>query len=186
MAGFLDDYEVDLEDFEDSGFDVPDGLYSFEVIKGELRVGTQKDEDARHIVVSFSLESEEGATYNYSWWLAVPADPHRPTRRESISMSDWKKWLLGAGFDASEINGVGPDDIEGLTGTVRLVTGKPNKSGVAYQNPRDWAFDSAEEEEPKKAPARTAKVKAAPEADEEVEEEAPAPRSRRKANPFAK
>lgn len=187
--GFLDDYDVDLDDFNDSGgFDVPDGTYAFEVTTGETKVGTQKNDDDVHIVIKFSLESEDGEVYSYNWWLKVPDDPSRPSRRESIAMSDWKKWLLGAGFPPEDIGGVGPEDIEGITGTVQLLTGRPNKEGRAYQNPRNWTFDGTEEE-PKK-PTKAAKPKPAsePEEDEEGDdEEAPrAARTRAKGNPFAK
>ena len=187
--GFLDDYDVDLDDFNESGFDVPDGTYAFEVTAGETKVGTQKNDDDVHIVIKFSLESEDGEIYTYNWWLKVPDDPSRPSRRESIAMSDWKKWLLGAGFPAEEIGSVGPDDIEGITGTVQLLTGRPNREGRAYQNPRNWTFDDVEEpeEQPKK---KASKPKPAPEPEEdgdEEEAEAPrAPRTRNKKNPFTK
>ena len=199
--GFLDDYDVDLDDFNESGFDVPDGTYAFEVTTGETKVGTQKNDDDVHIVIKLSLESEEGEIHPYNWWLKVPDDPSRPSRRESIAMSDWKKWLLGAGFPPEDIGGVGPEDIEGITGTVQLLTGRPNKEGKTYQNPRNWTFDGVEEEEekPKKpakpAPAKSTKAvkpKPAPEPEEDEEgdeEEAEAPRATRtraKGNPFAK
>ncbi len=196
--GFLDDYDVDLDDFNESGFDVPDGTYAFEVTTGETKVGTQKNDDDVHIVIKFSLESEEGEIHSYNWWLKVPDDPSRPSRRESIAMSDWKKWLLGAGFPPEDIGGVGPEDIEGITGTVQLLTGRPNKEGKAYQNPRNWTFDGVEEEEeekPKKSakaskPRAAAKPKPAPEPEEdEEEEEVPArtaSRGKAKANPFKK
>lgn len=196
--GFLDDYDVNLDDFNESGFDVPDGTYAFEVTTGETKVGTQKNDDDVHIVITFSLESEEGEIHSYNWWLKVPDDPSRPSRRESIAMSDWKKWLLGAGFPPEDIGGVGPEDIEGITGTVQLLTGRPNREGKAYQNPRNWTFDGVEEEEeekPKKSakaskPRAATKPKSAPEPEEdEEEEEAPArtaSRGKAKANPFKK
>lgn len=194
--GFLDDYDVDLDEFNESGFSDPDpGTYSFEVLRGELRKGTSSDENAVNIVVQFQLENEDGEAQTWSWWLKVPDDPDRPTRRESISMSDWKKWLLGAGFPPEDIGGVGPEDIEGITGTVQLLTGRPNKEGKAYQNPKNWTFDGVEEEEekPKKsAKPAPAKSKPAPEPEEDEEgdeEEAEAPRATRtraKGNPFAK
>lgn len=198
--GFLDAYDVDLNEFNESGFDDPDdGTYAFEVIKGETKEGTKRDDDAVHIVIYFNLENEDGEVQSWNWWLKVPDDPSRASRRESISMSDWKKWLLAAGFDASEIGSVGPEDIEGLTGTVRLVTGRPNKDGNAYQNPRDWTFDGVAEDEEEAPPAKkepakksTAKrAKPAPEPEPEYEEEeeaeeAPASktRTRAKSNPF--
>lgn len=195
--GFLDDYDVDLDDFNESGFDVPDGTYAFEVTTGETKVGTQKNDDDVHIVIKFSLESEEGEIHSYNWWLKVPDDPSRPSRRESIAMSDWKKWLLGAGFPPEDIGDVGPEDIEGITGTVQLLTGRPNKEGRAYQNPRNWTFDGVDEGPKKSAkPAGAkpagAKPKPAPEPEEDEEgdeEEAEAPsatRTRAKGNPFAK
>ena len=191
--GFLDDFDVDLNDFNDSGFDVPDGVYTFEVVKGELRKGTQKDSDACHIVITFSIENGDGETFGWNWWLKVPDDPARPTRRETIAMTDWKKWLLAAGFELGELSGVGPEDVEALTGSFRLVTGKPGKNGVAYQNPRDWSFDKDEEEAPAPVPKRRAKAAPTPEPEPEDddEDEAPAPRRRSarstaKANPFEK
>lgn len=179
--GFLDDYDVDLNEFESSGFDVPDGQYNFEVTSSELKEGTQADPDARHIVVKFSLENEDGEVFAWNWWLRVPSDPARPTNREKISMSDWKKWLLGAGFTAEDINTVGPEDVESITGTMRLVSsrGKGANKDQTYQNPKDWTFDGAEEE-----PARPAKsaraAKPAPAA------EAPKAAKAAKSNPFAK
>lgn len=198
--GFLDDFDINLDNYEDSGFDnPPDGTYSFVVKGSELKEGTSKDEDAVNIVVSFDLEDEEGETRSWNWWLRVPADPDRPTRWEEMSMARWKKWCLGAGFEPSEINKIGPEDIEGISGTVRLVTrkGKAKKGEEArdFQNPADWTFDGVEEEE-KPAPAKASKPRAAtkpkpapePEEDEE-EEEAPArtaSRGKAKANPFKK
>lgn len=193
--GFLDDYDIDLDSYEDSGFDnPPDGMYLFVVKGSELKEGTSKDEDAVNIVVSFDLEDEEGETRSWNWWLRVPADPGRPTRWEEMSMARWKKWCLGAGFEPSEINKIGPEDIEGISGTVRLVTRKGKGEGARdFQNPADWTFDGAEEEE-EAPPAKTSKPRAAakpksapePEEDEE-EEEAPArTASRGKANPFKK
>lgn len=188
--GFLDDFDIDLDDYESSGFDIPDGTYAFEVAKSELKEGTQNDEDARHIVVTFALENEEGETQTWNWWLKVPDDPQRPTQREKISMGDWKKWLLGAGFDPSEIGSVGPDEIEGITGTVRLVTTFSKKSQREFQNPRDWTFDTVEEKPKKESPKKASKPKPAPEPDEDDEDEAEAApranRARPKANPFAK
>lgn len=173
-------------------------MYLFVVKGSELKEGTSKDEDAVNIVVSFDLEDEEGETRSWNWWLRVPADPGRPTRWEEMCMARWKRWCLAAGFAPSEINSVGPDDIEGLTGTVRLVTrqSRPKRGEEArdFQNPQDWTFDGAEEEEeeaPAKAskPKKAAKPKPAPEPDEEdEEEEAPArpARTKAKANPFKK
>lgn len=197
--GFLDEYDIDLDNYEDSGFSDPaDGLYSFTVLGSETKKGTTKDETAVNIVISFDLENEDGESRKWSWWNKVPSDPDHPTRWEEMCMARWKKWCLAAGFDPSEINGIGPDDIEGLTGTVRLVTRKsrPKKGEEAreFQNPQDWTFDGAEEEEeeaPAKAskPKKAAKPKPAPEPDEEdEEEEAPARPARKKAqgNPFKK
>lgn len=193
--GFLDDYDVDLNEFNESGFDVPNGTYEFEVVGCELRIGTAADDEARNIVVAFSLENEDGETYSWNWWLKVPDDPARPTRRESISMSEWKKWLLAAGFEPSEINGVDGDDVVGYTGTVRIVNtpGKGKNADKSYTNPRDWTFDAEEEEPEPVKPARTAKkAKPAPEPepdeDDEEEEAAPAKptRTRAKGNPFEK
>ena len=191
--GFLDDYDIDLDEFNESGFDNPaDGTYEFEVLRGETKVGTAKDSEAVHIVIYFNLENEDGETQTWNWWLKVPSDPQRPTRRESISMSDWKKWLLGAGFDESSLNEVGHDDIEGIRGTMRLVSsqGRGKNSDQVYQNPKDWTFDGADEEEeekPKKAAPKPAskpkKAAPAPEPDEDDEEEEEKPK---KANPFAK
>lgn len=164
--GFFDEYDVDVSSFNDAGFDVPDGTYSFEVTSGEVRELESSDSGEMRVVIRFNLENEEGEVLSWAWWIPVPVDPNRPTRRESISLSEWKKWCIGAGFDEANINSVGPDDIEGITGTMRLVStkGKGKNSDKTYQNARDWTFDGAEPEEaPAKpaAPARAAKPAAA-------------------------
>lgn len=194
--GFLDEYDVNLDEFNESGFDVPDGQYVFEVSKGELRKGTNADPDVVHVVISFALENEDGEVKTWNWWLKVPDDPSRPTRRESISMSDWKKWCLAAGFETP--NEVGPEDVEGITGTVRLVStpGKGKNADRMYTNPRDWTFDTEEEPAPKPTKAtKPTKKRPEPEPDEEDDEDtespfdttpARAPRTAKKGNPFAK
>lgn len=187
MAGFLEDYDIDLDNFNESGgFDVPDGTYTFELTNSERREGTSSDEDAVHIVLSFTLENEDGESYSWNWWLKVPDDPSHPTRRESISMSDWKKFLLGAGIPKNRINKAGPSDIEGITGTVQLVTTAQRKSGKEYQNPKNWSFDGVKEEEEKPAKKATKKSKPEPEEDEQPAKKSTKTSSAKKGgNPFA-
>ena len=169
---FFADYDVDLNDFNDTGFDVPDGNYDFEITGAETRVGTRNDEDAVNITVTYRLENANGEVFSTTSWFKMPADPARPTRRESISMTELKKLLIGAGVKEEDLNSAGPEDLEGMTGTLRLVSSENKKTGTVYQNVRDVVFDSSESSAPAKA--------------SEAPKAAPAASPAKKSNPFGK
>lgn len=184
--GFFDDYDVDINEFnENGGFDAPDGNYSFEITKAYVKKGTQKDEEAVNIVVSFSLESEEGEAYTFSEWFPVPTDPDNVTKREKRRMGEFKKLLLLSGVAPENLQEAGPEDLEGGTGTVTLKTRKGN-DGNDYQNPSNYVFDGADSTPAPAKPARTtarkpAAAKAAPKA---AAKPAAAP-AKKVVNPFA-
>ena len=166
---FFADYDVDLNDFNDDGFNVPDGTYDFEITGAETRKGTRNDEDAVNITITYRLENIDGEVFSTTSWFKVPSDPAHPTRRESIAMTELKKLLLSAGVKQEDLSTAGPEDLEGLTGTLRLVSSTNKNTGNTYQNVRDVVFDGAT------TPAKAAPAKPA--------EKASAPK---KANPFGK
>lgn len=175
--GFLDDYDVDLDDFEASaGFDVPDGYYDFTINAAELRKGTSNEPDAVNIVLTYGLENAEGSTFSTTQWFRVPADRDHMTRRGDISMREWKALLLSANI--KDMQGAGPEDLEGLSGTLRLVTTVSKKNGNEYQNIRNVQFDKSGDSAPKKLAPTKAKSAAKP-----AEKAAPAAK---KSNPFAR
>ena len=155
--GFFDDYDVDIDNYEaTNGFEVPDGNYDFEITKAEIRKGTTKDPEAVNITVSYRLENAEGAVFSYMDWFKIPADPDHPTTQENIAMGNFKKLLISAKVE--DLQNAGPEDLEGLTGTLRLVSSQNKKTDRTYQNPRDIRFDTSDE---KPAAAKTSAPAAA-------------------------
>jgi hypothetical protein len=186
---FLADYDVDLDAFEagGGGFDIPDGTYDFEITNAEVRKGTKRDENAVHIVVAQRLENADGEVHSHQDWFAVPVDMDHLSPREKMSMQEWKLLLVQSGMAPADTGKATPDDIEGRTGTLRLVStnGKGKNSDKVYQNVKDRTFDGQEEGAPVKAAPAKARKAAAPVEDAEEADEAPR-RTAKKANPFAK
>jgi len=176
--GILDDY-ADLGDIEaNTGFEIPEGTYEFIVAGLELRVGTNKDPDAKNIITKFILnDGERDRTYNN--WTRLPADPSAPTDNERTTLSIFKGLLLSLGLSEAQASSPDEDDIVGISGVLQVVNTK-GRNGNTYQNlrnikvgessaPGPKAAPKAAEEKPKTATRRPRATKPAPKA-EPVEE----------------
>jgi len=158
--GILDDYNVDLEEFETSTFDVPDGVYDFAVGEVATQDGSQAHPDQPMIFIHYLLTSEDGKNYTKREYYNIPKDSDNPTDGEKVAMGRFKSRLLSLGFDEDEVNSVEPSDVEGITGTLQLVTTK-GKNGGTYQNVRNLRVDEdGDEPAPVPAPKTTRRAAA--------------------------
>ncbi len=134
MSGFFGDLAGDIiSNAEDIGFSDPDdGLYEFEVLSGELKVGTKKDPDAKGFIVHFNLNNDQVEDKKYGEYFGVPqpSDPRNPSEREKQQASFLKARLLSLGIGPEKLNSFEGDDIEGVTGTLRIVTNKGGYKAV--------------------------------------------------------
>lgn len=191
--GFFDDYGLDADDFnENVSFDVPDGNYTFEITKAYIKEGTQNDEDKNGIAITYSLENEDGEAYTNTQYFWLPKDPDAPTQQEQRNMGEFKKFMLKAGIPREELNSAGPDELEGLTGTLELKT-RTGKGGKEFQNTSNHVFDGVDlDDTPAPAPARTTRTAAKkpaaakPASKPAAAAKKPAAAKGGKPNPFAK
>lgn len=89
------------------------------------------------------------------------------------SLGFLKSRLMDLGFKASQLNDIDGEDLEGIQGTLKLVTtsGKGANAANKYQNVRDVKVGADETEEEAPKPRRTAvKAKTAPSEDEDLDE----------------
>lgn len=171
MAGFFDNIgsaigEAVAEAETQSGFYTPEvGTYNFEVVGAEVRVGTKANPEAINFIVRYILSGDDGEPHIWEQWLGIPdpADPRNLTQGERVKFSILKQTLMGLGVADSDINTVGPDDVEGVTGTLQIAKSKnkqwdgtdPNRE--YYTNARNIKADTAAA-----APARPATVTTKP------------------------
>lgn len=143
--GILDDYNVDLDDFDTSTFDVPDGVFDFAVGEVATQDGSKARPDQPMFYIHYILTSEDGKNYTRREYFDIPVDPSHPTDSDKRAMGRLKSRLLSFGFDENEVNGVQSEELVGISGTLQLVTNK------GFQNIRNLRVD--EDEEPAPAPA---------------------------------
>lgn len=206
MAGFFDGFDSALGDAvaeaeTQTGFYTPDaGTYNFEVLGAEMKVGTKNNPDALNFIVHYSLTGDDGEPHKWDQWLGVPqpADPRNLTENDRVKFSVLKQTLLGLGVSEADINTVGPDDVEGVTGTLQIAKSKNKKwdgndPGREYfTNARNIKADNAAAPASKPATVTTkpASRKAAPKAQpSEGAVEAPAQKPQVASavgNPFAR
>jgi hypothetical protein len=202
MAGFFDGFDSALgeavaEAETQTGFYTPEaGTYNFEVLGAEMKVGTKANPDALNFIVHYSLTGDDGEPHNWDQWLGVPqpADPRNLTDQDRIKFSVLKQTLMGLGVSEADINTVGPDDVEGVTGTLQIAKSKNKRwdgadpSREYYTNARNIKVDqAAAPSAPAQVTTKPASRKAAPKA-VPAETEAPAKPQVASAvgNPFAR
>lgn len=170
--GLFDDFDIDMDEVKAAGgFDFEDGHYEFEISEALIQNGTKNDPDDTKFIIKYDMD--EAGTY-WEWFtIAVDGDSDHPKAKQSLGFL--KNRLIDLGFQASALNDLDPEDLEGIVGTLELKTtsGKGKNAGREYQNVRNVkvAKDEEPEEEPKAAPKRTARSKAAAEPEEESVEE---------------
>jgi hypothetical protein len=127
--GFLDDFEIDMDQVEESSFDKADGIYQFEVSEAENIMGTEKKPDDTFFRITYQLYDEDGEAKGDKWeWFTIKQDGEVTTRAKQ-SLGFLKSRLIDLGIPGG--NPDSPDEVVGTTGTLQLRT----KDG--YQNIRN-------------------------------------------------
>ena len=176
--GLFDDFDIDMDEVKAAGgFDFEDGNYDFEISEALIQNGTKNDPDDTKFIIKYDMD--EAGTY-WEWFtIAVDGDPTAKKAEQSLGFL--KSRLVDLGFSPSALNDLDPEDLEGIVGSLQLLTtsGKGKNAANKYQNVRNVKVAVEEEEpEPEPAPKRTraAKPKAVEveeEVDEEVEDDEP-------------
>lgn len=171
--GLFDDFDIDMDDVKAAGgFDFEDGFYEWEISEALRQQGSKNKPDTTFFIIKYNLD--EAGTY---WeWFTLAEDGDSQTTNAKRSLGYLKERLLALGVPAAQLNVLEPEDLEGLTGTFKLVTTKNAKG--EFQNIRNFKANveaEEEEEEPAPAPTRTRRKPAAkpapePEEDDEPEE----------------
>jgi hypothetical protein len=162
MPGIFEDLglEIDFDEVPDApDYEVEDGIYTFEIGDVFLKAYTDKRTRAEKngMIIDFLLGDEGKKKGEF---FRFPDDLTNPTAKEVADLSFWKQRLESLGFDKSQMNGVGRDDLIGLTGTLKLAHDK--KTGK-YQNVFDVVVTGAPEVSApvrKTAPAATRPARA--------------------------
>ena len=165
--GLFDDFDIDMDDVKASGsFDFEDGFYEWTISEALRQNGSRNTPDSTFFIIKYNLD--EAGTY-WEWFtLAVDGDPgHKDAKR---SLGYLKTRLLELGIPAAELNTFDPDDLEGISGTFKLLT-TANAKGK-FQNIRNFKVTGVVEEEEEPAPKPTrARRKPAAKKPEPVEDE---------------
>ena len=143
MPGIFEDLglEIDFDEVPDGpNNDVEDGIYTFEIGDVFLKAYTDKKTgfDKNGMIIDFLLGDEGKVKGEF---FRFPDDLTAPTAKEVADLSFWKQRLESLGFDKSQLNGVGRDDLIGLTGTLKLAHDKTGK----WQNIKDLVVAGAPE-----------------------------------------
>lgn len=165
--GLLDAY-AKLEDAQPNSFDLPDDAYEFIVKRMFIKEGSASQPDVDWVVIEYILTNKHGRDANYGELFRLPEDPDRPTEREAQTLGRYLSRLLSFGLNLDEAREAESEDIEGIEGTLQLVTQK-GRTGGSFQNIRSLRVgerDIREEAAPAPAAARRRRA---------VEEAEPAP-----------
>jgi hypothetical protein len=166
--GFLSELGIDAEEIEAAaGFEEPDaGFYAFEISESAIIEGTSKDEDVVKYRITYALfdENETPAGSKSEWWTLFEVAGEEPGEDAQRSRGYLKRRLLDLGV-TTPLNDLEHDEVEGITGTLRLV------SKGDYTNVRNVKGT------PKAAPVKTTASRAAA---------GRAPAGTTKSNPFKK
>lgn len=159
--GLLEDYNVDLDDFEANSFEVPDGVYDYAIGEVAVQDGSKNNPEQPMLYIHYILTNEEGKNYTNREYFWIPADPGSPTDKEKAAMGRLKTRIMSLGFEEDEVNDVSPEELVGLTGTYQLVTSR------GFQNVRNVRPDE-DGDEPEPEPTPTPKRRAAKPVDKPV------------------
>lgn len=162
MAGLFEEYGIDPDEIPDGpNYDVPDGVYLFEI--GRAFTWESEEDGRTAFVIEYLLDDEEGTTGTKSEWFNLPEDPSAPTDYEKTRLSFLKSRLLSLGFSKEEIPTVEAEQLEGIVGTLQMAStaGKGKNKGKTYQNVRNVKVAETEPEEAApKVPAKRVAAKA--------------------------
>lgn len=151
--GLFDDFDIDMDEVEEAGgFSFEDGSYDFEIAEALTQNGTKNKPDTTFFIIKYALNDGEAGTY---WeWFTVAVDGSSEHANAKRSLGFLKSRLMDLGFKASELNDIDGEDLEGITGTLQLLTtsGKGANAANKYQNIRNVKVGEAEAEE---APVKT-------------------------------
>lgn len=152
--GLFDDFDIDMDEVEVAGgFDFKDGFYDFEISEALRQNGSKNRPDHTFFIIKYDLD--EHGTY---WeWFAIAVNGETDHADAKRGLGNLKGRLLDLGFLAAELNEIEPEDLEGILGSLQLVTtqGKGKNAGNKYQNVRNVkvkADDDADEPEPAPEP----------------------------------
>lgn len=170
--GLFDDFDIDMDEVEEAGgFSFEDGSYDFEIAEALTQNGTKNKPDTTFFIIKYALNDGEAGTY---WeWFTVAVDGSSEHANAKRSLGFLKSRLMDLGFKASELNDIDGEDLEGITGTLQLLTtsGKGANAANKYQNIRNVKVGEAEAEEaPVKAEPKRRRATKPVEADEEDED----------------
>lgn len=162
--GLFDDYDIDIDEVKEAGgFDFDDDTYEFEISEALRQNGTKNDPDDTKFIIKYDLD--EAGTY---WeWFTLAVDGDATHRKAKQSLEYLKSRLLDLGLKASELSSFEPEDLEGITGSLKLVTTK--KNGNSYQNVRNvkvFETEDEPEDEPEEKPAAKRSTAAKQKADD--------------------
>lgn len=172
--GLFDDFDIDMDEVEEAGgFSSEDGNYDFEIAEALTQNGTKNKPDTTFFIIKYALNDGESGTY---WeWFTVAVDGSSEHANAKRSLGFLKSRLMDLGFKAAELNDIDGEDLEGITGTLQLLTtsGKGVNAANKYQNVRNVKVGEAkaEEEVPVKAGPKRRRATKPVETEAEAEEE---------------
>lgn len=144
--GLLDEYEIDINDYEPQSYEDPeDGYYPFEIVDMFVREGTENKPDHRWMIIRYGV-GDTGKTKDE--WFRIPKDPSDPLNEEIKGIGWYRSRLESLGFDRETHSKVTRDDLIGLEGTFKLETRK------GFQN--IYNVKVGEQESPVPAPKASA------------------------------
>lgn len=171
--GLFDDFDIDMDEVEEAGgFSFEDGTYDFEIAEALTQNGTKNKPDTTFFIIKYALNDGEAGTY---WeWFTVAVDGSSEHANAKRSLGFLKSRLMDLGFKASQLNDIDGEDLEGIQGTLQLLTtsGKGANAANKYQNVRNVKVGEAEAEEeaPVKAEPKRRRATKPVETDEEDED----------------
>lgn len=146
--GLFDDFDIDMDEVEEAGgLSFEDGNYDFEITEALTQKGTKNKPDTTFFIIKYALNDGEAGTY---WeWFTVAVDGSSEHANAKRSLGFLKSRLMDLGFKAAELNDIDGEDLEGITGTLQLLTtsGKGANAANKYQNVRNVKVGEAEVEE---------------------------------------
>jgi hypothetical protein len=157
--GLFDDFDIDMDEVKEAGgFTFDDGTYDFVISEALTQNGTKTHPDNTNFIIKYDFD--ENGVY-WEWFtIAVGGDPTAP--RAVTGLSFLKRRLQDLGFQASELNDIEPEDLEGISGALTIATkqGRGKNAGNAYQNVTKVVVSDADGEI-EKAPEPVVDTKAA-------------------------
>lgn len=152
--GLLDEYGLDVSEYDAPGFEVPDGVYEFVVGDYFIKNGSAKNPDKAWVIMEYTLDT--GKKFSELWEL--PADMSNLTEAEKDKMGRLNQRLQSLGLTPEQAASADRDDVVGISGSFQLRSSVGKKGGT-FQNIRNLrVYDSGENEfeEAEEAPVKAA------------------------------